>query len=177
MTRRQGPEASVERARSERARELAPRPVSFSHSELSRIVMHRHINGEGRLFGGQLMQWIDEMGGLVARRHAQRSVITAAVDNLQFRRAVYINDILVLVGRVTYVGRSSMEVRVDTYVEGEDGLRSLINRAFLVMVAVDEAQRPVAVPPLLIENEIQQAEWDNGRRRSELRRRRRREGF
>ena len=39
-------------------------------TEQTYLLMHRHINGYGRLFGGQLMQWIDELAGIVSMRHA-----------------------------------------------------------------------------------------------------------
>ncbi len=156
---------------------LKAQSAADSITEQTYLIMHKHINGFGRLFGGQLMQWIDELAGIVAKRYAQTTVITAAVDNLQFRKPVFINDILVLVGRVTYVGTSSMEVRVDSFVETIDGKRNLINRAFLVMVSIDENNNPLQVPPLLIENDVQQAEWESGKRRQELSKQRRKEGY
>lgn len=151
--------------------------VNDSMTEQTYLIMHKHINGFGRLFGGQLMQWIDELAGIVAKRYAQTTVITAAVDNLQFRKAVYLNDILVLVGRVTFVGRTSMEVRVDSYVETIEGKRNLINRAFLVMVSIDEHNKPQKLPPMLIESDIQQEEWLSGKKRNELRKQRRKDGY
>ena len=52
-----------------------------------------HLNGAGRLFGGRLMEWIDEVAGLVGIRHSQCNVITASVDNLKFIRGVFQNDL------------------------------------------------------------------------------------
>ena len=71
-----------------------------------------HLNGAGRLFGGRLMEWIDEVAGLVGIRHSQCNVITASVDNLKFIRGVFQNDLVVLVGTLTWVGSTSMEVRL-----------------------------------------------------------------
>lgn len=88
--------------------------VADSRTEQIQILMPEHINGAGRLFGGKLVEWIDVVAGVVARRHSGRNVTTAAIDNLQFKAAAYVNDTLVLVGRVTLVGRTSREVRVDT---------------------------------------------------------------
>lgn len=75
-----------------------------------------HLNGAGRLFGGRLMEWIDEVAGLVGIRHSQNNVITASVDNLKFIRGVFQNNLVILIGNITYVGNTSMEIRVDTYV-------------------------------------------------------------
>ena len=141
---------------------LRPKRVQDSRTEQIQILMPEHINGAGRLFGGKLVEWIDVVAGVVARRHSGRNVITAAIDNLQFKEGAYVNNTLVLVGRVTHVGRTSMEVRVDTYVEGLDGMRKAVNRAYLVLVALDEQGQPVEVPGLLLENEREWGGWEVG---------------
>lgn len=151
--------------------------VADSKIEMIYQVRPEHLNGAGRLFGGQLMSWIDEIAGLVAIRHSNTDVITVAVDNLRFMRGAYQKDILVLEGRLTYVGKTSMEVRVDTYVETLDGMRHPINRAYLTEVAVDEDEKPTSVPELIIETESEKAEWEAGKRRREVRLQRKKEGF
>ena len=146
-------------------------------TEQTYLLMHRHINGYGRLFGGQLMQWIDELAGIVSMRHAGGRITTASIDNLNFKAGAYLNDTIVLIGRITYVGRTSMEVRVDTYVEDLEGMRRVINRAYVVMVAIDEEGHAVEVPGLIVESESEKAEWEAGQKRYALRKQRRREGF
>lgn len=125
------------------------------------------------------MQWIDETAGVVGRRHCERTVTTAAIDTLNFKGPAYQNDMLVLVGRITYIGRSSMEIRIDTYVESPEGLRRSINRAYVVMVAIDEKGIPVEVPGINLAtlSVPEKAEWENGKKRYELRKKRKREGF
>lgn len=151
--------------------------VSESRIEQVYQVRPEHLNGAGRLFGGKLMEWIDELAGLVAIRHAQQDVITASVDNLRFMRGAYQKDLIVLIGRVTFVGKTSMEVRVDTYIESIDGIRKPINRAYLTLVAVDAEGKPVEVPGLMIETEAERAEWEAGIKRREMRKQRKEEGF
>ena len=142
--------------------EMAKKRVKDSETEQSYLLMHRHINGYGRLFGGQLVAWIDELAGLVGRRHCGHEITTACIDNLNFKHPAFLNDTVVLVGRVTYVGRTSMEVRVDTYVEElATGIRKMINRAYVVMVAIDENGRALPVPGLILESPEQEAEWEN----------------
>ena len=131
--------------------------VSDSMVEQVFQVRPEHLNGAGRLFGGQLMAWIDEVAGLVGIRHSNGDVITASVDNLKFMRGAYLKDLIVLVGRITYVGHTSMDVRVDTYIEDHRGIRRSINRAYLTLVAVDENDKPRPVPGLTLENESEQA--------------------
>ncbi len=151
--------------------------VEDSRTEQVYVIRSQHINPYGRLFGGYLMQWIDEVAGVVSRRHCGHEITTALVDNLSFKAGAYKNDMVVLEGKLTYVGTTSMEVRVDTYVEDYLGIRRSINRAFLVMVAVDENGKPVPVPGLKLETEQEKAEWEAGKKRYDLRKKRRIEGY
>lgn len=123
------------------------------------IVMSSHVNGAGRLFGGQLMEWIDVVAAVAARRHALSDVTLAAVDALEFIAPVRMNDTVLLSADVTWTGRTSMEVRVETFVEHLSGLRQLVNRAYLVFVAVDTMGDPRPIPPLLPQTEKAQKEW------------------
>ena len=151
--------------------------VSDSITEQVQIVMNEQINGYGRLFGGRLVEWIDIVAGVVARRHSNCNITTVAIDNLHFKEAARVNQTVVLNGRITYVGKTSMEVRVDTFVEALSGKKTLVNRAYLVMVALDENERPTPVPPLLLETEEEKLEWEAGEKRSTLRKQRKREQF
>lgn len=143
--------------------------VRESRTEQVQILTQKDLNGYGRLFGGKLMEWIDIVAGVTARRHCGKNVTTAAVDSLEFAAPAYANDTIVLVGTVTYTGRTSMEVCVKTYREDLDGERVLINRAYLIMVALDENERPTPVPFLVPENEEEQREFLEGCHRSQLR--------
>lgn len=152
--------------------------VEDSLTEQTYLVMHRHINGYGRLFGGQLLAWIDELAGIVAKRHSESEITTACIDQLNFKHPVMLNETVVMIGRITYVGKTSMEVRIDSYVESFNGMRRMINRAYVVMVAIDiETGKSKPVPGLIVETEAQRAEWEGGKRRTELRKQRRVEGF
>lgn len=151
--------------------------VQDSRTEQVHIVMPSVINGQRRLFGGALMQWIDVVAGVVARRHAGMDVTTAVVDQLSFLAPAHINDTLACVGQITYVGRTSMEVRVDSFVERLDGTRKLVNRAYFVMVAVDPDGNPQRVPGLILETQGEREEWENALKRRQLRDMRRRENI
>ena len=143
--------------------------VTDSLTEQQYLICPAHINNYGRLFGGNLLKWLDELAGIVAIRHCGATVTTAAIDNLQFQAPAYTGDMIVLRGWVTSVGRSSMEVRVDTYREALDGRREMINKAYIEMVAIDCQGKPQEVPDLLIETEEQRAEWEAAQKRRQLR--------
>ena len=156
---------------------MEARPARLSRTVQTQIVLNEHINGAGRLFGGRLMEWIDIVAGVAARRHSGRNVTTASVDTLSFKAPAYLNDTVSIEGVVTATGRTSMEVRVDTYVEALDGQRSMINRAYLVLVALDAQGHPTPVPQLLAETEEEKAEQEAGLRRTALRKQRQKEQF
>ena len=74
--------------------------VSESRTEQIQILMPAHINGYKRLFGGKLVEWIDVVAAVVARRHSGRNVTTASIDNLIFAEAAYVNSTVVLIGEM-----------------------------------------------------------------------------
>ena len=157
--------------------ERRDKTVAESRVETFHIIMPEDMNDNGRLFGGRLMGWIDEVAGLVGRRHAQMNVTTGTVDNLKFLRGAFLRDILVLSGKVTYVGNASMEVKVETYIEKSGGERELINRAYLTMVGLDENDKPCRLPRLILETEEDKQEWDRAEIRRQVRRQQSDEGF
>ena len=157
--------------------EAQSRKVSDSIVETVHMVRPQHLNAAERLFGGELMQWIDEVAGMVGKRHARKNVITASVDSLRFLRGAYLKDTVVIIGKVTYVGNSSMEVKVDTYVEALSGERTPINHAFFTMVALDENDKPTRVPRLELTTEEEKEEWIKGEKRRQIRMMRKEEGL
>ena len=151
---------------------IEAKTVDDSRVETVHIVRPTHLNGANRLFGGILMQWIDEVAGIVAKRHCMGNVTTASVDNLTFLHGAYQNDLIVIKGKMTWVGSSSMEVCVDTYVENPTGERRRINNAHFMMVALDEIDLPMIVPRLILQTDDEELAWRHGeeRRRSRIQR-------
>lgn len=153
--------------------ERASKTVSMSRAEQVHIITPADVNASYTLFGGMLMQWIDIVAGVVARRHSGCEVRTAAVDRLDFIAPAYINDIVTIAGRVTFVGTTSMEICVDTFVERMScpDERLHVNRALLTMVAVDKDGKPVPVPQLMPETEAEKLDYEAGMNRRALRKR------
>lgn len=145
------------------------RRIEDSRVESIHLVRMTHLNGAGRLFGGILMQWIDEVAALVAKKHSRMNITTASIDHLQFLKGAFLDDVIVLQGRITYVGRTSMDVKVETFIEDKDGGRTLINCAYITEVALGKNGEPVEVPGLILETEEDKREWAKGEKRRELR--------
>ena len=135
------------------------------------IVLPQHCNGykKPRLFGGQIMAWIDVVGAVAARRYTNSAVTTVCVDNLNFLNPAYLNDTVVQEAVVTWTGRTSLEVRVDSYVEKLDGSRERVNRAYVVFVALDEQDNPKAVPPFTPETDAEKREYAAAEERRRIR--------
>ena len=135
------------------------------------IVLAQHCNGyeKPRLFGGQIMAWIDIVGAVAARRFAKCGVTTVCVDNLTFIAPAYLNDTVVQEARVTWSGRTSLEVRVDSYVEQLNGERKMVNRAYAVFVALGADERPAEVPVFTPETPEEEQEYAAAQERRRVR--------
>ena len=146
--------------------------VSESRTEMIHLLVPGNLNHHNRLYGGQLLKWLDEAAAITAMRHSEGEVMTAGIDHLDFKAGAVLGDRINIHGYVTYVGRTSMEVRLDTYAEKIDGDLTLINMAYFVMVGVDENFRPREVPGLILETDAERAEWDAALKRKEHRKER-----
>jgi acyl-CoA hydrolase len=147
-----------------------PRVQSASICEMTEYVLPQHANALGNVFGGQIMAWVDLCGAICAQRHSGEMAVTAFVDDLKFVRPVKIGEVVALRARVTATFRTSMEIEVN--VQGENSRtreRWPCVDAFAVFVAIDDAGKPVAVPPLLLDSEEARASQAAGERRRQWR--------
>lgn len=115
-------------------------------------------NHLGSMFGGRVLQLMDETGGIAAGRYARMAVVTAAIDAVSFAHPIRQGMIIEAVARVVYTGRTSMIVRVEVFAEDPlAGERVRATTGYLTMVAVDEGGRPAPVPPLHVETDEERA--------------------
>ncbi len=150
---------------------MTPRPTSASVTEMTEYVLPQHANALGTVFGGQIMAWVDLCGAICAQRHSGLFAVTAFVDDLKFEAPIKIGEVAHLRAQVTATFRTSMEIQVD--VEGEDartGKKWPCVSAFLTFVAVEPAtNKPVPVPPLLLDTADARAAQAAGEKRREER--------
>lgn len=134
--------------------------------EMTELVLPNDTNLLGNLLGGRLMHLVDVAGAIAAQRHSNRIVVTAAIDSVEFKHPVKQGQIVTLKARVTWVGRTSMEVLVEVFSEDfMTGERKLTNRAYLTFVAVDSASKPVEVYGLHLETEEEKKEYEAASKR------------
>lgn len=156
-------------------------PSASKTPQGSRVTLHQlmlpeHGNALGNVHGGLIMKMVDEAGAIAAMRHAQRPCVTIAIDSMTFRQPVHLGELLVCDARVTYVGRSSIEVSVQ--VHAENPITSDVthtNSAHLVYVALGTDGRPSEVPRLELVTDEDQRAWEEGelRQRERLARKQR----
>ncbi len=140
-----------------------------SQTEMIQIVHGENINGRYMLFGGQLACWIDITATVAARRHAECMVTTACIDNIRYLKPIPMGTFLVLKAKVTYAGKSSMEIKVDTYAEAANGELDHVSVAYVVFVAIDDNGKTRQVPQLMPETEEEKIEHEKAVRRNQLR--------
>jgi uncharacterized protein (TIGR00369 family) len=133
--------------------------------------MHpEHANLLGNVHGGWIMKLVDEAGALACMRHAQKKVVTVAIDSMTFRQPIKIGDLIILNAEVTYVGRTSMEAEVQVLAENPiTGERTHTNTAYLVYVALDDQGKPTTVPTLRAETEEEKRKAEQAKERQERR--------
>jgi len=132
--------------------ELSPKPIRASRISIAQMMQPEHANNLGNVHGGWIMKLVDEAGALACMRHAQRRVVTVAIDSMSFRHPIKTSDLVILNAEVSYTGSTSMEAEVQVIAENPiTGQRWQTNTAYLVYVALDDEGKPVAVPPILAE--------------------------
>ena len=148
------------------------KPASASRISLAIITEPGQANPFGTIHGGVLLKLADECGAVSALRHAgQGQITTAAIDSLMFFGPVHVGERVEIVAEVTYVGRTSIESRIEVYAEAFDRPeRRKVAVGYALYVALDESgRRPRPVPPLLIETEDQRRHLEAARARQEVR--------
>ena len=151
--------------------ELRPRTVAETAQTVTLFTQPEHSNSLGNVHGGVVLKLCDECGGIIAARHARRPAVTVTVDSVNFHQPVLLGRLLLVHGKITWVGRTSMEVALR--VETENLLTGEVthtNSAYFVYVALDENRQPTPVPLLHLETEEERRRFAQGeeRRRARL---------
>jgi acyl-CoA hydrolase len=149
--------------------------VAHSRASVVRLMVPTDANFMGNVFGGSILAEIDRVAYVTAMRHSKNQCVTASFDRADFIAPVHVGEVVDFDARVTFTGRTSMEIWVRVQAEpGSGGPPHLVVEAFVTMVAVDAAGTPVAVPPLQLTSEQERRRFEEGRARMEARRQTRR---
>lgn len=149
---------------------LNPRTVSETALTLTMFTQPEHSNSLGNVHGGVVLKLCDECGGIIAARHARHPAVTITVDSVTFHQPVLLGRLLLVHGRITWVGNTSMEVELR--VETENLLTGEVlhtNSAYFVYVALGEDRKPTRVPRLVFANEAEERRFAEGQQRQDAR--------
>jgi acyl-CoA hydrolase len=144
--------------------------VKNSHAEMMEVVFPNDANPLGNIFGGRVMQLIDIVGSISAMRHARNTVVTASMDQLDFKNPVYVGEVLILYASVNFVARTSMEVGVKVFAENPlSGERRHTSSAYLTYVSIDKSGKAIPVPQIVPETEEEKRRYSDAQRRRDHR--------
>jgi acyl-CoA hydrolase len=133
------------------------------------LVLPSETNPINNLFGGELLARMDRCASIAARRHSRRIVVTASVNHVAFNRAIPLGSVVTVEASISRAFRSSMEIYIDVWTEDrESGIRSKANEAIYTFVAVDETGRPVSVPEVKPETDLEKERYEGALRRKQL---------
>lgn len=153
---------------------MSGKRVEDSRIQLHQFMMPEHASIQGTVHGGIVMKLVDEAGALSAMRHAQRPVVTVAIDSVTFLSPVHVGDLMNLTAQLNRAGRTSMEAEVRVIAENPiTGQRTHTNSAYAVYVALDDEERPVQVPELVLvtDDELRRCEEAKARQAHRLKQR------
>jgi uncharacterized protein (TIGR00369 family) len=144
--------------------------MSQAEGLVSELMMPHHVNNFGNVFGGVILSMVDRAALVAAMRHAGRNCLTVSIDRVDFREPIYAGELVTCHARVTWAGRTSMEIGVRVTASNLlTGQQRHTNSCFLTFVAIDEHNRPVAVPQLELDSEDDRKRFQEGKRRREVR--------
>lgn len=144
--------------------------VRDSVVKMTELVLPNDTNTLNNLMGGRLMHWMDIVSAISAQRHSNHRVVTASVDNISFTHAIALGNVVTLTARVTRAFATSMEILIEVEAEDLAAQKKMdSNRAYFTFVAVDENNKPVRVPELLVETDEQKELFKGALRRRQLR--------
>lgn len=120
--------------------------MDMSESRVIKAVFPAILNNHNTLFGGEALAWMDETAFIAATRFCRKPTVTVSSDKIDFKKPIPAGTMAELIARVIYVGKTSMKVEVNIYVEdmNQDHREHAIRGVF-TMVAVDKDRKPTKV--------------------------------
>ncbi|MDF7819976.1 acyl-CoA thioesterase [Runella sp. MFBS21] len=120
--------------------------IQKAETHVFKAVFPHTTNHYDTLFGGTAMQWMDEIAFITATRYSRQRFVTVSSDKIDFKKAIPHGTIVELIGSVKHIGRSSMQVLVEVYVENmyEEYREKAIKGSF-TFVAIDEHKKTIPI--------------------------------
>ena len=123
-----------------------PKPPS-AEAAIRVVMMPKDTNAEGTIFGGVILSLMDQAGYIEAMRQAHHKYVTVSFKEVEFKKPVYVGDVLSIYAETTRIGRTSVtaRLRVCANRRTEPDKHVEVTKGEMVFVSVDEAGKPVPV--------------------------------
>src|SRR5258708_18683816 len=145
------------------------KPVSFSQTVITELMIPSYSNFGGKIHGGILLSLMDKVAYVCAAKHAGNYCVTASIDAVDFLQPVEVGDLVSLMASVNYVGKTSLVIGIRVISENIKTNKVYhTNTSYFTLVAKDEQNHPVQVPGLILENKDQVRRFFEARRRKQL---------
>lgn len=120
--------------------------IKDSQTHVFKVVFPNITNHHNTMFGGTVMEMMDEVAFMTATRFARKSFVTVSCDRIDFKKPIPAHTLVELIGKVKYVGNSSLKVNVEVFVEEmyEEKREKAVSGDF-TLVALDENKKPVKI--------------------------------
>lgn len=125
---------------------LIQKREEISETRVAKMVFPSTTNHYDTLFGGEALKWMDEVAYIAATRFARKQVVTISTGQVDFKRPIPSGILVELVARVVKVGRTSLKVEVNIFLEElySDKREKAITGHFN-FVAIDENKKPTPI--------------------------------
>lgn len=120
--------------------------VEQSKTSIFKAVFPNTTNHYDTLFGGTAMQLMDETAFITATRFSRQRMVTVSSDQIDFKKPIPGGTIVELKGKVTYLGTTSLKIRVDIFIEqmySEEREKAITGE--FTFVAIDENKKPIKI--------------------------------
>ncbi|MHA2060640.1 MAG: acyl-CoA thioesterase [Candidatus Ranarchaeia archaeon] len=132
-----------------------------SFTIMTRTVLPRDLNNYEVLYGGRLLDWIDEVTSASAKRHSNQRMVMVGIHKMDFISAVPRESLFQLEAKVVYARRTSVTTHVVGYAEHyRTSKRVKTCEGYITYVAVDKSYKPIPVPQLTLKTIDDQKHWE-----------------
>ncbi len=145
------------------------KPVSYSKTTITELMIPSYANFGGKIHGGILLSLMDKVAYACASKHAGSYCVTVSVDNVDFLQPIEVGELVSLHAAVNYVGRTSLVVGIRVISENvTNAFVKHTNTSYFTMVAKGANDKPVEVPGLILQNKDEIRRFLEAIKRKEL---------
>ncbi len=149
--------------------QLEFKPVNYSQTTLTELMIPAYANFGGKIHGGILLSLMDKVAYACASKHAGNYCVTVSVENVDFLQPVDVGEMVSMYASVNYVGNSSLVIGIKVIAEDfKNGTVKHTNTSYFTMVAKDDTGKPTQVPGLLLQSQEEVRRFIESIKRKEL---------